>query len=93
MTDTSIIHQFTGVGLSRVAFGKQGAFALYGTFSATIELQRLVSGFWQTIATFTGPTVETDEVSFNHGIPMYMRFECTSFTSGEAHIVLNSSEE
>ena len=78
-----ITEDFTATGTSSENEQAQsGAFVIAGTFVGTVQLQRLVVDVWQPIAEFTAPTAIGDDTSFDNGIPSFVRFECTAFTSG-----------
>jgi hypothetical protein len=75
----------TGVGTTRNLF-----FRIYGTFVASVKLQRSVGNMidWQDISTFTAPTVQTYNDAFDNQI-MYYRMGVdlpAQYTSGTVNI-------
>ncbi len=83
-----INQDLTATGTSPETLARSGAFAITGTFVATVELQRRVRDIWQPIASYDVPTVETDDISFENGVIVPMRFEVTAFTSGTVTVLL-----
>lgn len=94
-TPSDISEDFTAVGTSDRAIAWRGAFSIGGTFVGTVELQRIVNGATQVLATYTTGTVEGDDVSFDNGAALPMQFEVTAFTSGtiQARLIGQSQDK
>lgn len=73
---------FTATGTSDECVARSGAINISGTFVGTVQIQRLIQGNWQVLAEYTAVTAAGDDVSFDNGVAMPMRYECTAYTSG-----------
>jgi len=80
----------TATGESSQTQAHTGSFAIRGTFVAIVELQRKIQGTWNTIATYTVPTVETDDTVFDNGLTLFMRFNVSAYTSGTIEVELEN---
>lgn len=79
----------TGTGATGEVGGKEITFQMYGTFVATIDLQRSEDGraTWRNVAgeTYTTPT---DKNISNLSTQFSYRLNCSAFTSGTINWVI-----
>lgn len=91
--DSGIKEPLTATGSTKQVHARSGAFQISGTFAGTVQLQRRMGDNWQVLAEYTAPTATGNDVSFDNGVAVLMRFECTAFTSGSIDCVLVANRE
>ena len=79
---------FDGVGVSSVAEMRRGDLHIWGTFVATIEIQRQIADEWVAMASYTAPTTAGDLTVFENAKTQPVRLECTEFTSGQVECAI-----
>lgn len=85
-TSTGVLQ---GVGVRGYGSDRDIFIVISGTFTATISLERLVSGYpttgtWEVVRTFVSPTTTTFNDLFGDTLNYY-RLNCSAYTSGNAY--------